>query len=184
MKTRSRAAVTTTMVATVASPPNAPRRASARARHTVSAPSASAAPRPNVGPLVPAKNPCAKPHANAKADASAAARSRPSHAKTVAASAATMSGANAMVAANAGHCVVDPASAKPSADGPPPAAHGTSTRATSAVAANAGVARSRDAGTNVAGAVVVTPGYFGSVETSLSHFVSRRVRSADEPYFA
>ena len=76
--------------------------------------------------------------------------------------------------------------AKASADASPPAAHGTSARAASAMAASAGVARSRDAGSKVAGAgaVVVTPGYFGSVETSLSHFVSRRVRSADEPYFA
>jgi len=29
----------------------------------------------------------------------------------------------------------------------------------------------------------LAPAHFGSVETSLSHFVSRRVRSADEPYF-
>jgi hypothetical protein len=46
------------------------------------------------------------------------------------------------------------------------------------------VARSRAAGTKTgdASAVLATYAYFGSVETSLSHFVSRRVRSADEPY--
>jgi hypothetical protein len=38
----------------------------------------------------------------------------------------------------------------------------------------AGPARARHAGDD----------YFGSVETSLSHLVRSRVRSADEPYFA
>jgi hypothetical protein len=46
------------------------------------------------------------------------------------------------------------------------------------------VARSRAAGTKTgdASAGLATYAYLGSVETSLSHFASSRVRSADEPY--
>jgi len=74
------------------------------------------------------------------------------------------------------------------ADGPPPAAQGDAARAMSATAAITAVARSRAAGTKTAGAsaevATSEDAYLGSVETSLSHLVSRRVRSADDPYLA
>ena len=63
--------MTTTIVATVGSPPKSPRRATARAKQTVSAPSASAAPRPNDAPPLPAANPEPIPHATASAAATA-----------------------------------------------------------------------------------------------------------------
>ena len=79
---------------------------------------------------------------------------------------------------------VAPPSARDSADAPPPSAHGAAASAATATAATTAVARSRAAGTKTgdASAELATYAYFGSVETSLSHFVSRRVRSADEPY--
>src|SRR3989454_11754266 len=110
----SSAPITTTIVATAASPRNMPSRASARAKQTVNAPSASAAPMPNAGPPAPAANPAPKAQASPSAAMSAVIVSRPHHAQSSTAAATAMSG----------HIDEAPASARPNADGPPPAAQG------------------------------------------------------------
>ena len=60
----------------------------------------------------------------------------------------------AAAAATSGHIDEAPASARPNADGPPPAAQGAMKSATSATAATTMVARSRDDCTNAGGASV------------------------------
>ena len=187
MNSRSSAAITTTIVATVGSPPKRPRRATARAKQTVSAPSASAAPRPNDAPPLPAANPEPIPHATASAGSHgglpvaaqrreqrawpAAAHDQPHHRRRSARARAR----------RRTRCRRPTARRRARA---------------SATAATTAVARSRAIGTKTArasaGAAAATSesrsalisAHFGSVETSLSHFVRRRVRSADEPYLA
>src|SRR2546425_12960695 len=145
MKTMSSAPITMTIVATVASPLNQPSRASARARHTVSAASTSAAPMPNAGPLTPAANPALSVHASANAAAAATPPSRPHHAKS----------GTATEAAISGHSDVAPENARTRAEAAPPAAHGAGASAASAKAATTMVARSRDDGAKPARASAV-----------------------------
>ncbi len=152
MKMSSSAPMTTTIVAIVGSPLNAPERASVRARTTVKSESATAAPNPHDGPWVPAMKPSAKPQATPIAAAIDVARSRPIHARTSIAIAATTSGPSDHAAANAGHFGCVPDSAHESADGVPPSPHGANASASSATAAISGVVRSREVGVNVADA--------------------------------
>src|SRR5688572_13644018 len=221
MNSSSSIAMTTTIVAIVGSPLNAPARATARASTTVRSDNAIAAPKPNDGPFVPAMKPCANPQPTPSTAAIVAPLSLPNVASASAASDATMTGPSAHAAANAGHfgCVPDKAHVSAAGVSRPP--HGTKVSASSAAAASSGVVRSRDVGMKTTGArggaaagvaiLLVVPAqagtqcltarksldpgfrrddslltsarHLGSVDTSLSHFSSSRLRSADEPYF-
>src|SRR5205809_1497071 len=136
MNSSSSAAMTTTITATVASPLNTPRRAIARAKAAVSAPSASAAPTPNAAPLMPAAKPEPNPHTTAIAAAHAVQVSLPKAANASVASVVAMSGQN----------IPSPENARNSAEGPLAPDHGTMASATSATAAITAVARSRVVG--------------------------------------
>src|SRR6185436_5325970 len=123
MKSSRSAAMTTTIVATVGSPPNTPRRAIARAKQTVSAPSASAAPTPNAAPLVPAEKPDPKPHSTASAAAQAVHVSLPQADSASVASDAPISGKK----------MLSPEKARTKAEGPLVPDHGAMASAASAM---------------------------------------------------
>ena len=137
--------MSTTIVAIVTLPLNKPSRASARARHSVNAPSTSAAPTPNGGPFAPATKPCANPHARPNAAASAVMRATPQPSEHQ-----RRQRGDEQRTERDRRRVVRPFRTghdKPSADAPPSAAHGTTASAPSPSAAISGVARSRAAGT-------------------------------------
>src|ERR1700682_2604281 len=125
MKITSSAAITTTIAATVGSPPNTPRRAMARAKHTVSAVSAIAAPKPNDGPVAPSANAAPNVQTTANADAIAVPRSNSRNAQQRVATAAPI----------VAHRERSPPTARRSAEEAPVVAHGTNSSAASATPA-------------------------------------------------
>src|SRR5262245_19990169 len=137
MNSSSSAAMTTTIVATVGSPLNTPRRAIERAKQTVSAKSANAAPIPNAAPLVPAAKPEPNPQATAIAAAHAVHASLP-HAENASV---------AREAARSGQNIPSPENTLTSAEEPLMPDQGTTASAASAIAATTAVARSRVIGT-------------------------------------
>src|SRR5687768_5408852 len=124
MKTSSRDAMTTTIVAIVGSPLNAPARATPRDIATTSSDRAMAAPQPHDGPCRPATKPLAMPHAAANAAAIHVARSWPIHAAISVATAAATTGPSHSAAANPGHLECVPENAHDNAEGVPPSPHG------------------------------------------------------------
>ena len=176
MKISSSTAITTTMAATVGSPTKRPRRATARAKQMVSAISATDAPAPKETPAGPAAKPAANVQTTANAAAAAVPRSNPRHAH------------------NSAHDRRDEGGPERCGARQRPQQRG---RAAAQRPRQHRERRQRNRGDHDVGAIARRrhedgcrrrdrghrlPGYLGSVETSVSHFVNRRLRSADEPY--